>query len=209
MRPCFIRLMTAVLVTAALSGCAGEENITETDVTVPETDATDIKPAANTPPEILTVGEVRFSIYDDTADVKAVLGDMMSMDFSEDSSHLTNCLDIDIGVFYSPNYNGDPSAFVMYNGLTGASGAEEIEAVLGDSCIKVTDEEGVHFLEVFADRKEIDYSAYAGAEGNFDEVFTDIMESTEPVSDSMMFFCFNCYPDGTVDHIVDLYKDWE
>ena len=83
-----------MLVTAALSGCAGEENITETDVTVPETDATDIKPAANTPPEILTVGEVRFSIYDDTADVKAVLGDMMSMDFSEDSSHLTNCLEM-------------------------------------------------------------------------------------------------------------------
>lgn len=208
MRPCFIRLMTAVLVTAALSGCAGEEDITETDVTVLETEDTDSGIAAPVSPEILTVGEVRFSIYDDTADVKAVLGDMMSMDFSEDSSHLTNCLDIGTAVFYSPNYNGDPSAFVMYNGLTGVSGQEEIEAILGDDCIKVTDEEGVHFLEVFADRREMDYSGYT-PEGTFDEVFTDIMESTEPVSDSMMFFCFNCYPDGTVDHIVDLYKDWE
>lgn len=202
MRQRHTELAAAVLITAALlSGCAGEqEDISETEVN-------DSGIAAPVSPDILTVGKVRFSIYDDPDDVKAVLGDKLSTDFSEDSSYLCNCLDIDTAVFYSPNYSGDPSAFVMYNGLTGASGAEEIEAVLGDSCIKVTDEEGVHFLEVFVDRKEADYSQYT-VEGNFDEVFTDIMESIEPVSDSVMFFCFNCYPDGSMGHIVDLYKDW-
>lgn len=160
------------------------------------------------PPDVITVDGISFSAFDSVENIETVLGDKFTFDFTNGSEDwLCGCLNIDNAVFFLPNYDGDSAAFEMYNGLTGASGEEEIERVLGNDCIKVIDDEGVHFLEAFINQNEIDYSQVS-VSGNWDEVFDIIYnycQETSEENDNILLYCFNCNTDGSPDHIVDIY----
>lgn len=159
-------------------------------------------------PDVITVDGISFSAFDSVESIEAVLGDKFTFDFTNESGDwLCGCLNIDTAVFFLPNYDGDSAAFEMYNGLDGASGEEEIERVLGNDCIKVIDDEGVHFLEAFINKNEIDYSQIS-VSGNWDEVFDivyDYCQETSKENDNILLYCFNCNTDGSPDHIIDVY----
>lgn len=160
-------------------------------------------------PDVITVDGIGFSAFDSVENIEALLGDKFTFDFTNGSEDwLCGCLNIDTAVFFLSNYEGDSSAFKMYNGLTGASGEEEIERVLGTDCIKVVDDEGVHFLEAFINTNEIDYSQIS-ADGDWDEVFDtvyDYCQENSAENDRILLYCFNCTTDGSPDHIVDVYS---
>lgn len=160
------------------------------------------------PPDVITVDGISFSAFDNVENIEAVLGDKFTFDFTNESGDwLCGCLNIDTAVFFLPNYDGNSAAFEMYNGLNGASGEEEIERVLGNDCIKVIDDEGVHFLEAFINKNEIDYSPIS-VSGNWDEVFDlicDYCQETSEENDNILLYCFNCNANGSLDHIVDIY----
>lgn len=163
--------------------------------------------SAPTPPNVITVDGISFSAFDSVENIEAALGDKFTFDITESGDWLCGCLYISGAVFFMPNYEGNSALFEMYNGLNGASGEEEIESVLGSDCIKVTDEEGVHFLEVFINENEIDYSQFS-VDGDWDEVFEIVHEyfiETSEENDKLLLYCFNCYTDGSSDHIVDVY----
>lgn len=160
------------------------------------------------PPDVITVDGISFSAFDNVENIESVLDDKFTFDFTNESGNwLCGCLNIDTAVFFLPNYYGDSAAFEMYNGLNGASDEEEIERVLGNDCIKVIDDEGVHFLEAFINQNEIDYSQIS-VSGNWDEVFDIVYDYCQEVSeenDNILLYCFNCNTDGFPDHIVDVY----
>ncbi len=202
-----------------LTGCSGndEEKLSES-----LTEMTDVLPVEAAKSDVLTIDGSRFFITDSTEYFRSVLGDRAwisgPVDFgdAENDEYLVFCLDMDYCAYFSPNYGKEGLAekFVMYNGLTGASGTEEIAAVLGSGCIRVSDEEGEHFLEVFINGSEIDYSGY-DLTGTFDEVFERVFDDCyynkmASVYDTMIIYCFNCSPEGKPDslggHIAEIYK---
>lgn len=202
-----------------LTGCSGnqEEKFSESF-----SEMTDVLPVEAVKPDVLTVDGAEFSLADSTEYFRSVLGDRAwisgPVDFgaAENDEYLIFCLDVEYCAFFSPNYGEEGLAekFVMYNGLTGASGTQEIAQTLGSGCIRVSDEEGEHFLEVFMGGSEIDYSGY-DLTGTFDEVYERVFDDCyynkmASVYDTMIIYCFNCSPEGTPDssggHIAEIYK---
>ncbi|MCM1579311.1 MAG: hypothetical protein NC078_10980 [Ruminococcus sp.] len=215
-----MKCLTALPLIAAvlLSGCSGDDTL---PIDPPE--LTDTEAAAEIPAETLTAGDISFPLDISPADLRTLLGDKGWIcgpeDFpdepAEDYIVFALCLDENTS-YFSPNYSveGTAEQFRFGSGLTGASGTEEIAAVLGEDCIRVNDSEGGHFMEVYINGSEIDYSEY-DLSGTFNEVYELVYEdcrSNKMVSeyDSMIIYCFNCSLDGMPDeyggHIAQYFK---